>query len=52
MQAVLPNFLRDVKARWKWPKTFPECVAATDLRAIIQKAKDENWPDKLEELYE
>jgi hypothetical protein len=52
MQAVLPNYLRDAKCRWKWPKNFPECDRAKDLIETIQKAMDENWPDKLEELYE
>jgi hypothetical protein len=52
MQHVLPNYLRDRKSPWKWPKGFPECKEATELRKTIKKAIDENWIDKLEGIYE
>jgi hypothetical protein len=51
MQSILPNYLRDVKTKWKWPKHFPECQRASELRVEMKKAIDENWDMKIEEIY-
>jgi hypothetical protein len=45
MQCVLTNYLRDRKSPWIWPKNYPECADARDMRKDLEKAIEEKWDE-------
>jgi hypothetical protein len=48
---VTEHYLRDIKMPWIWPKGFPDCDEAIEKKAVIEKAYEDNWPEKIDKIY-